>query len=138
MRDRDYYPAGAYDDPSAPYNEVNIPYKDFEISYSQSLSKSVIVATDKYIPGACGADYEADEDGVHAFGWHDDDDLSEVNWTEEYRDNDHYTPLQLIELFKNYLEEQKAKGLVFKTPKFTDHLIEECSDWVEDEIDYCY
>ena len=128
MRDRDYYPAGSYNDPNAPYNDVDVPEKDFEITCVQTLSKSVIVTTDNYIPGG----YGVDEDGCYQ----DPDDTSNTCWSDEYHDNNYHTPIQLIELFKQFLEEQKSYGIVFKSPKFTDDLIEECEGWEEDETEY--
>ena len=129
MRDRDYYPAGAYDDPNAPYNSIDVPEKDFEVTCSQTLSKSAIVTTDNYIPGG----YGVDEDG----GYQDPDDTSDTCWADEYHDNDHYTPLQLIELFKAHLEEELKSDAVAKEKisKYK-HLISECEDWSEDETDY--
>ena len=137
MRDRDYYPAGAYDDPNAPYNEAEVPEKEFEITCTQTLSKSVVVVTNNYIPGASGVDYEPDDEGgCCACGWQDDDDTSDTCWADEYHDNGYHTPIQLLELFKQFLEEQKSHGIAFKSPKFTDDLIEECKDWIEDEVEY--
>ena len=144
MKDSDYYPAGAYSDPNAPYNQSDIPEKDFEITCSQSLSKTVTVTTDNYIPGASGVDYESDDEGGYcAVGWQDPDDTSDTNWAEEYHDNDHYTPIQLIELYKETLKEQlkswegmdeipSAKAQI----KRIEHLIEECESWTEDETEY--
>jgi hypothetical protein len=82
-------------------------------------------------------DYEPDgEGGYCASSWHDGPDTSDTNWAEEYHDNDHYTPIQLIELFKQCLEENLKHGLVFKTPGVTKRLIEECDGWTEDETDF--
>jgi len=144
MKDSDYYPAGAYSDPNAPYNQSDIPEKDFEITCSQSLSKTVTVTTDNYIPGASGVDYESDDEGGYcAVGWQDPDDTSDTNWAEEYHDNDHYTPIQLIELYKETLKEQlKSWENMDEIPsakaqiKRIEHLIEECESWTEDETEY--
>lgn len=131
------YPPGVSDNTfDAPWNDSPTPDKDFDITCTQVLSKTVTVTTNNYIPGACGVDYETDEDGVHAIGWQDDDDTSDTCWADEYHDNDYYTPLQLIELFKQFLEEQKKQGIVFKSPAYTDHIISECEDWSEDETEY--
>lgn len=132
----------------APWNEESIPEKDFEVTCSQSLSKTVTVLTDNYIPGASGVDYEPDgEGGYCASGWHDEDDTSDTNWADEYHDNDHYTPIQLIKLFKERCE-LELKSLdnsdTFElTPSFykkkkleLKHLIEECDGWTEDETEY--
>ena len=135
MYDNYNYPAGA-DNEMAPWNEPIIPEKDFEVTCSQSLSKTVTVTTNNYIPGASGVDYEPDDEGgYYASGWHDPDDTSDTNWADEYHNNDYHTPLQLIELFKKHLENELNRMAEVKNEKWIKHLIEECSDWTEDDIE---
>lgn len=129
------YPAGAENDPNAPYNEVEVPEKEFEVLVSQTLSKSTSVITNNYIPGASGVEYEHDEEGGHAVGWQEPDDTSDTDWENEYHENDHYMPSQLIEIFKNFLTEQLNQGIVYKSSAYTKHLIEECEGWTEDETE---
>lgn len=130
MIESGWYPPGAEFDPNAPWNEVEIPQREFNVTCSQSLSKTVPVLTDNYTPCVD----EGFEDGV---GWHDEwADTSDTCWGDEYHDNDYHTPDQLISLFKQFLEEQKAKGVFFKSEMYTDWLIEECSGWTEDETEY--
>ena len=130
MIESGWYPPGAEFDPNAPWNEVEIPQREFNVTCSQSLSKTVSVLTDNYTPCVD----EGFEDGV---GWHDEwADTSDTCWRDEYHDNDYHTPDQLISLFKQFLEEQKAKGVFFKSEMYTDWLIEECSGWTEDETEY--
>ena len=137
MIESGYFPAGAEFDPSAPYNQSDPDDKEFDVTCSQSLSKTVTVVTNNYIPGASGVDYEPDgEGGCSAVGWHDPDDTSDTNWADEYHDNDHYTPLQLIELFKKHLENELNRMAEVKNEKWIKHLIEECSDWIEDDTEY--
>ena len=139
------YPDGLSDwTPGTPWNEPEIPDEDFEITCSQSLSRTATVTTNNYIPGASGVDYEPDDEGgCYAVGWHDDPDTSDTNWAEEYHDNDHYTPIQLIGLYKETLKEQlkswegmdeipSAKAQIRRI----EHLIEECEGWTEDETEY--
>ena len=98
MSEADFYPAGAYRDPSAPYNEVEVPERDFEVTCSQSLSRTATVTTNNYIP--CAEDVW--DDGV---GCHDEwADTSEICWSEEYSENGYKTPLELIGLLKEYLD----------------------------------
>jgi len=133
----DYYPAGAYNDTSAPYNKPIVPEEQFEITCSQSLSKTVQVTTNNYNPGASGVDYERDDEGgVYVSPWHDKPDTSDTNWADEYHENDYHTPIQLLELFKQCLEGNLQKGIVFKSPKFTYNLIDECKGWTEDETEF--
>lgn len=136
MIESGYYPAGAEFDPSAPYNQSDPGDMEFGVTCSQSLSKSVSVWTSDYIPGSSGVDYEVnDEGGVDTISWEDDPDTSDTDWEKAYEE-DHYTPLQLINLFKRYLEsELNHTETVSKQPSFLKHLISECSDWVEDETE---
>ena len=140
MRESDYYPAGAYSDPSAPYNEVEVPEKDFEITCSQSLSRTVVVTTNNYIPCVD----EGCEDGV---GYHDEwADTSDTCWREEYKNNGYKTPQELISLLKEYLEKdlrdiQRDMLPHDRSYKATQArrlkgLIEECEDWTEDETEF--
>ena len=138
MSEADYYPAGACNDPSAPYNQSDIPEEEFEVTCSQSLSRTATVWTNNYIPGASGVDYEPDDEGGYcASSWHDPNDTSDTNWAEEYHDNDHYTPIQLIELFRRHLENELNNSNIpqNRINKYK-HLIEECEGWTEDETEY--
>lgn len=150
MSGADYYPAGAYSDPNAPYNQEDVPDMDFEITCSQSLSKTVTVTTNNYIPGASGCDYEPDDEGGYcAVPYHDDPDTSDTNWSQEYDENGHHTPLELIEKYKEELSEalkkleEYGKSLHPKKPYWwiqrkrnLKHLIKECESWQEDETEF--
>lgn len=144
MSAADYYPAGAYNDPSAPYNQSDPEEKEFSVLCSQTLSKSATVLTDDYTPGDSGVDYEPDgEGGYYSSAWQDPDDTSNTNWEAVYHDNDHYTPIQLIQLFKKCLkrhleiwketEDTKVGKIIIKK---IEHLISECEGWTEDEVEY--
>lgn len=146
MSAADYYPAGAYRDPSAPFNQSDPEEKEFSVLCSQTLSKSATVLTDDYTPGDSGVDYEPDgEGGYYSSAWQDPDDTSDTNWEAAYHDNDHYTPLELINEFKECLikqwnilkdaEEANDAGIKQEKRKIK-HLIEECSNWTEDEVEY--
>lgn len=125
MSEADYYPAGAYLDPSAPYNEVSVPEKTFDMVISQTLSKSVEVLTDDYVP-----EYDDEDRRTYA-------NTEDTQWDQVYHENDYHTPLQLIELFKRYLESQlTTKVVIPKSPSYLKHLIKECEGWIEDETEY--
>lgn len=47
MRNADYYPAGAANDPNAPYNQVDPPEIEKELSATVVLNKNTLVTTDK-------------------------------------------------------------------------------------------
>lgn len=123
MREADYYPAGAYNDPNAPWNEPVIPEKDFDITVSQSLSKDITVCTDQYRP-----EYD-DEDGRTYANTEDTD------WNTVFENNNYHTPLQLLQLFGEVLQKDLENGIVFKNPRFTQELINECQGWTDDETE---
>jgi hypothetical protein len=114
--------------PNTPWNDPgDPPDHDFDCTCTQVLSKTSTVTTNSY-----NLERDQDEDGY----W-EGYDTSNVCWADEYHDNDHYTPLQLIELFKAHLEEELKSDAVAKEKisKYK-HLISECEDWSEDETDY--
>ena len=140
MRDSDYYAPGSYNDPNAPWNEVEVPEKDFEVTCCQTLSRTAVVTTNNYVPCVD----EGCEDGI---GYHDEwEEFPDTCWSDEYRDNGYQTPLQLIQMFQEYLEkdlenvEETAKNTnqnkAFLKRKL-EFLIEECKCWNEDETEYC-
>ena len=136
MYDNYNYPPGS-DNEFDPWNEVEVTEKDFDVTCSQSLSKTVTVCTNNYIPGASGCDYEPDgEGGYSTIGWHEDDDTSDTDWAQEYHENDYHTPAQLLELFKDILVRDLESGNPYRSEKYTKQLIEECEGWTEDETDF--
>ena len=118
------YPWGS-DTPDAPWNRVETPEREFNVTVSQTLSKNTTVLTDQYTESEVYLDP----------GYAMETDTSEVNWNEEYHANDHYSPEQLIGHLKTFLTEQLNQGIVYKSPAFTKHLIEECEGWTEDEFE---
>lgn len=143
----DNYPPGVSDNTiGAPWNEPDVPEKDFEITCSQSLSRTATVTTNNYIPGASGVDYEPDCDGGYcACGWQDPDDTSDTDWSKEYSECGYKTPLQLIQLLREYVEKDlKNVAEVAKNTQQNEaflkrkleHLIEECDCWCDDETEF--
>ena len=120
------YPPGAANDPNAPWNERETPEKEFEVCITQTLSKTVKVTTNNYIP-----DGGVDDDGHYYL----DADTSDTNWREVYK-NSHYTPLELIERFRDFLKSTLQDPLG-GTLKYAHRimLIEECENWIEDETE---
>lgn len=120
MKESGNFPIGAENNPLAPYNEPLVPDLDFDLTVSQSLSKNVTICTDRY----------------------NVDDLNETEWSEIYSE-EHYTPLQLIQMYKEKLKEQLEswEGMedLFvgkKQIQRIEHLIEECKGWTDDETEY--
>ena len=142
-----YYPGSLTDfSEGTPWNEPEVPEKEFDVTCCQTLSRTATVTTNNYIPGASGVDYESDgEGGSCAFSWHDPDDTSDTNWENEYDENGYYTPLQLIQLLKEYLQKDLVnlddvaiatdQNKTFLEGKIK-HLIEECDCWTNDETEF--
>lgn len=108
-------PMGTEYSKDAPWNKEELPIETFDVCVSSTLSKAVYVNTN---------DYTLDDDYYDTF---------DTNWIEAYSNDGHYTPIQLIQLFKKYLQSNLDKvNLTKKT--FYKHLIEECESWVEDEL----
>lgn len=120
MRESGYYPPGAEFDPNAPYNQVDNPEEEFKVTVSQSLSKTVTVFTSNY-------DLETDYDDGDCYR---NCDTSDTHWEDAYAE-DHYTPLQLIWFLKRLLEDNEPISDNLKK-----HLIEECDNWCEDELEF--
>lgn len=123
MRERDYYPLGAYNDPNAPYNEPVIPEEDFEVTVSQTLSKTVTITTDKYIP-------EFDDETRKKYM-----DTSEIDWKNEYKEQ-HFSIQELLSELKDYVladfnNTVKGSGKYRHLQK----LLEACDGWTEDEFE---
>ena len=94
--------------------------KEFNVLCSQTLSKSTKCITDDYI-------YDDYFKPANI-------DTSETNWEDVYAENDHRTPIQLIDLFRKYLSnELTGNPPVSKAPSFLEHLIRDCDGWIEDE-----
>lgn len=131
MSEADYYAPGSYHDSSAPWNEHISPEKKFDITVSQTLSKVVSITTNNYnelFDDECGSYYADTEDTC---------------WSDEFDNNDLHTPLQLIQILREYL--QKELDSMEKVSYSREHinkkrrltkLIEECKDWCDDETEY--
>ena len=117
------YPPGVSDNtPGAPWNYPENDPIPFDAEVQQTLHKVVKVYTDQYI-----AEWDGDQ-GI-------DYDTCEVDWHNEFYDNDHYTPIQLINLYKKDLENRLKKAEKQNEKNMLKHLIEECSNWEELETE---
>jgi hypothetical protein len=140
------YPPGVSDNtPDAPWNDPEVPEKEFDVTCTLCISKTVSCYTKDYIPGAEGVDYEPDDEGgSYAVPYHEDDNTSDTNWSEVFKDN-HKTIPELLEEFKQYLQkdlknidavaEIRKHDKAFLKRKL-ERLIEECDGWSIDEEDY--
>lgn len=138
MIESGYYPPGAEYDPSAPYNQEEVPDIDFDLTCSQCLSKTVEVTTNNYLPGSTEVEYEREPDGSYSSTTYAGaPDTSDTDWEEVYHDNDYHTPLQLIELFKKFLDDKlTGKNTVPNSTSYLKRIKAECEGWVEDDVDY--
>ena len=130
MYDNYNYPPGA-DGPDAPWNQEDTPEKEFEVTISQTLSKNTTVSTNDYCPGGCYPEVECDIDGCHTITCYEPDDTSDTDWRAAYK-GEHYTPLELINEFKEMLEKNAPIN-----EERRKQLIEECMNWIEDELEVC-
>ena len=130
------YPPGLSDNtPGAPWNEPENEARDVDVLISSSLSKETTISTTDYEPEEWD-DYEQDDvDGtVHHYGGTDYN-FDNCDFKKEYN-NQHLTPLELIQEFRAFLTEYMPDPVINmrKYRKFK-HLIEECTDWTEDEVE---
>lgn len=133
MRESGYYPPGA-DGPDAPWNQSGPEEREFEVTVSQTLSKSTTVYTNDYIPGGIYQEAEWDGDEMCTVTCQDPDDTSETDWVEAYK-SDSKTPLELIALLKDIIEGTVDINKLTTWEKKS--IVEDCSDWVEDELVIC-
>lgn len=125
MTESGYYPPGAEFHPDAPWNEEVVPNRIFKVCVSQTISKNTTVNTNDY-------HLEIDDEDNYPYA-----DTSDTNWVTAYS-NDHYTPLELIRMFKKSLEYARdtysPNNSIFSI-KQIKHLISECEGWMEDDYD---
>lgn len=138
------YPLGA-DTPDAPWNQTdNLPL-EFEVFVSQSLSRNHFVKTTDYKEGEPYEDVDHDSDGNWYSSWcQGAPDCTDTDWPAAYK-AEHKTPLELIAELKR-VKELHIKMLSETTPDSPDYdlvqrqiredqcWIQECENWVEDEL----
>ena len=116
MSDRDYYPAGAYNDTNAPYNKKEQDPVAFERRVDIVLTKYMDIET---------ADYTSDEDGY---------DTGQVNWHEEYRDS-HIPFTDMLDELAKYIEGELAGGCTIERRRHLRDMLSECRGWSTESID---
>lgn len=127
------YPISA-DIKDASWNDKRLPEEEFQVTISQTLSKSVKVSTNDYIPGEVYTEREWDGESYCTVTHQDSPDTSETNWKDAYK-LEHDTPLHLIYLFKRVLKGDLKLDEMTKSRK--EYLTQECSNWIEDDFEVC-
>ena len=137
MYDNYHYPWGA-DNASAPWNQKENPEEEFNVTIVETLSKDVTIFTTNY-----NLEVDCDEDGCYR-----NCDTSDTYWKDEYGKQG-CTAIETIIAVKVYLEEVRLKDLIDiihcrnlteseqKELRVVKDLIEQCSDWKQDEIEFC-
>jgi hypothetical protein len=126
MRDRDYYPAGAYNDPNAPYNEVDPEPIEVNVKVAQCLCREAVVTTKNY-------DLSYDEEcGGYDTELHD----GYADLLRYYQDQHKSIPELLDELAK-YIRQELAGGVEHQRKWELEQMLEDCEGWTVDgtEID---
>jgi hypothetical protein len=117
------YPMGAEHDPNAPWNQCDPKPIERDVVAVFSLSTCKTTETTNYY---CEGDkYE---------GYFEV--LDDVDWSEEFK-NQHYSPLELIDMYKKELEEKKKSMTNLYEIHKIEHIISECENW-DEELDECY
>ena len=132
MSERDYYPAGAYDDPNAPWNEHEPDVKEFDCSVSVTLAQVLPIGTQNYTEYP--PEREADDEGGYITipGGIDTDD---VDWREEYEAQCMQLDV-LLETMADYLERiANGEQLDARERKTIPQLVMEARGWNVDDID---
>jgi hypothetical protein len=116
MKESDYYPAGAWNDPDAPYNWHEQPEIELEVTVSLTISKTVKVYTTDY-----AVDVEEDyEDGTCYKSYNFDDcDLQEL-------------VQEQIELPHELAKDLKEKKYLTDSQK--ELMLKDCSGWTVDDV----
>lgn len=137
MYDNYHYPWGA-DNESAPWNQVENPEEEFNVTIVETLSKNVTIVTTNY-----NLEEGRDEDGYYR-----NCDTSDTPWKDEYKKQG-CTAIETIIAVKTYLEEVRLPQLKDinrcrplteseqKELRVVKDLIEQCSDWKQEEIEFC-
>ena len=124
MRERDFYPPGAYNDPNAPYNEVELP--DIEVSCEVSITltkKDAPVFTDNYID-------ESDDEGYKGYEVLD----SYQELADKY-DDQHYSLTGLLDELAKYIRGELQGDISLSRRNELERMLEDCQDWEEGDTD---
>lgn len=117
MAQEDYYPLGAYRDPSAPWNEPYVQERDFDLCVDVTLTRDVTIRTSSYCPEYC------EEDGQTYANTEDTD------WRKEYEENCYTIPQLLGELEKYIKKDIEAHKETVRGTHLLKGMLEACQGW---------
>ena len=118
MKERDYYPAGAYNDQNAPYNQCDAPEKIFPVTVEVTLKKEDDL-TGTYYEDCC-------EEGCCIV-------CNEENWEQRFNDKRRTIPQLLEELKKRVEAELEACTDNQRKWQLKD-LLWDCTGWEQEDI----
>ena len=122
MSEKDYYPEGAYSDPSAPYNEVEYPERDFDMAVSVTLTRDATITTNQYNA------YMDDEDG------HTEYETDNIDWKDEY-ESQYWTIPQLLDKMCGLLEKWKPEKIERADKYLYERIMDESTGWEQEETE---
>lgn len=138
MIESGFYAPGTEFDKNSLWNEVEYPEEEFNVTIVETLSKDVTIFTSDY-----NLEVDCDEDGCYR-----NCDISDTSWKEEYKKQG-CTAIETLIAVKTYLEEVRLEQLIElsrcrsltteeqKELRVVKDLIEQCSDWKQEEIEFC-
>lgn len=124
MSDRDYYPAGAYNDANAPYNQRDDEPIEVICDTVVSLRKTITVDTTNY-----HTEYD-DETG--ACGIEIDDGYADI--TDRITDQHHSITDLLGELAK-YINRELQGDITHERRWELRRMLEDCEGWEDEDVD---
>jgi hypothetical protein len=122
MSEKDYYPAGAYNDPNAPYNEVEYPEHDFDMVVSVTLTHDVTITTNQYNA------YVDDEDG------HTEYETDNIDWKDEY-ENQYWSLPELLDKMRGLLDKWKPEKMKRADKHLYERIMDESQGWEQEEME---
>lgn len=121
MAERDYYPAGAYNDPNAPYNEQAEPDPiEVECDTAVTLRKFIVVETDNYT-----LDFD-EESGNYDIDLNDDC-IDLANKVEEQ----HYSLTDLLNELVKYIKNDLCADIPEKRKRELREMLADAEGWEE-------
>ena len=125
MRDRDYYPAGAYSDPNAPYNKYEPDPIMVATTVTVTLTHECTIETSNY------SVYEDADEGYCQTELQDD--AADIN---ALYGEQHMTIPKLLEELAKYINGELAGGNVsYKRKCELKSMLDDCEGWTEEETE---